>query len=32
VEQKINRSDFVVWTDGSLDLHAQQLDRILTML
>ena len=32
VEQKIARSDFVVWTDGSLDVHAQQLDRILSAL
>jgi len=32
VEQKIARSDFVVWTDGTLDAHAQQLDRILARL
>jgi dephospho-CoA kinase len=32
VEQKIARADFVVWTDGSLDAHAQQLDRILSAL
>jgi dephospho-CoA kinase len=32
VEQKIARADFVVWTDGALDTHAQQLDRILTAL
>jgi dephospho-CoA kinase len=29
VEQKIARSHFVVWTDGDLDSHIQQLDRIL---
>ena len=32
VEQKISRADFVVWTDGALDAHAQQLDRILQKL
>ena len=32
VEQKIARSDFVVWTAGALDVHAQQLDRILAGL
>jgi dephospho-CoA kinase len=32
VEQKISRADFVVWTDGALDAHAQQLDRILVKL
>ncbi|MFZ0829366.1 MAG: dephospho-CoA kinase [Verrucomicrobiia bacterium] len=32
VEQKIARSDFVLWTDGALDVHAQQLDRILSNL
>jgi len=30
--QKINRSDFVIWTDGSLDAHAQQLERVLAGL
>jgi dephospho-CoA kinase len=29
VEQKIARSDFVVWTDGSLDVLAQQIERII---
>jgi dephospho-CoA kinase len=29
VEQKVARSDFVVWTDGTLDVHTQQLERIL---
>ena len=32
VEQKIARADLVVWTDGALDIHAQQLDRILSAL
>jgi dephospho-CoA kinase len=32
IEQKIARSDFVVWTDGALDVHARQLDRILAAL
>jgi dephospho-CoA kinase len=26
---KIARSDYVVWTEGSLDVHGEQLDRIL---
>lgn len=29
VEQKIARADFVVWTEGDLDAHARQLERIL---
>jgi dephospho-CoA kinase len=29
VEQKIERSDFVIWTDGALEAHAQQLERIV---
>lgn len=29
VEQKIARSDFVVWTDTTLEAHAAQLSRIL---
>jgi dephospho-CoA kinase len=32
VEQKISRADFVVWTDGALDAHAQQLERIFATL
>ncbi len=32
VEQKISRADFVVWTDGNLDNHAKQIERILTAL
>jgi dephospho-CoA kinase len=31
-DQKIARADFVIWTDGALDVHAQQLDRILSKL
>ena len=29
VEQKIARSDFVIWTDGSPEVHAQQIERII---
>jgi dephospho-CoA kinase len=32
VEQKIVRSDFVIWTDGDLDNHAKQIGRILAAL
>ena len=32
VEQKIARSDFVVWTDGTLDVHTQQLEQIMASL
>ena len=32
VEQKIARADFVVWTEGALDAHARQIDRILSAL
>ncbi|MGA2241549.1 MAG: dephospho-CoA kinase [Verrucomicrobiota bacterium] len=32
VERKISRADFVVWTDGALDAHAQQLERIFVKL
>ena len=32
VDQKIARADFVVWTDGDLDSHRQQLGRILSKL
>jgi dephospho-CoA kinase len=28
-DQKIARSDFVVWTDGALDVHTRQLEHIL---
>ena len=30
VEKKIAASDYVVWTDGDLESHAAQWDRILT--
>ncbi len=30
IEQKIPRADFVVWTDGTLDAHAEQIERILS--
>ena len=29
IEEKISRSDFVIWTEGGMDVHASQLDRIL---
>jgi dephospho-CoA kinase len=29
IDQKIARADFVVWTDGLLEVHAQQIGRIL---
>ncbi len=32
VERKIDRSDFVVWTEGAQDVHARQIDQILTGL
>lgn len=32
VEQKLARADFVIWTDGELDSHRQQLERILAKL
>ena len=32
VDQKIARADFVVWTDGVLGAHAQQIERILAKL
>jgi dephospho-CoA kinase len=31
MEQKIARADFVVWTDGSLEAHAQQIERIIAL-
>ncbi len=31
-EQKISRADFVVWTDGALDTHVRQLERIFVKL
>jgi dephospho-CoA kinase len=32
VDQKIARADFVIWTDGDLDSHAAQVERILPKL
>ena len=32
VEKKMDRANFVIWTEAGLDLHAAQLDRILTRL
>ncbi len=32
VERKIARADFVVWTDGDMESHARQLERILARL
>lgn len=32
VEQKFSRADFVVWTDGALDAHVRQLERIFVKL
>jgi dephospho-CoA kinase len=32
VEQKIARADFVIWAEGALDVHAQQIERILQKL
>lgn len=29
IDQKIARADFVIWTDGLLEVHAQQIGRIL---
>lgn len=32
VEQKVARADFVIWTDGALDAHAQQIERLFAVL
>ncbi len=32
VEEKISRSHFVIWTEGNLENHSHQLDRILAKL
>jgi dephospho-CoA kinase len=32
VEDKISRSDFVIWSEGDLENHSLQLDRILARL
>jgi dephospho-CoA kinase len=31
-EQKMNRSQFVIWTEGSPEVHRQQVERILARL
>ena len=31
-EQKIARADYLIWTEGSLDVHAAQIERILRRL
>jgi dephospho-CoA kinase len=32
VDRKIARADFMVWADGGLDLHQQQLERIFSRI
>ena len=32
VEEKIARANYLVWTEGSLDAHARQLERIIERL
>jgi dephospho-CoA kinase len=32
VDEKIARSNYVIWTEASLEIHAAQLDRILHLL
>lgn len=32
VEKKMAHADFVIWTEGAMDLHAAQLERILQTL
>jgi hypothetical protein len=32
IGKKISLADFVIWTEGSLDVHSQQLDRVLRTL
>ena len=29
IDRKMALSEFVIWTDGSLEIHAKQIDRIL---
>ena len=31
-DQKIARSDFVIWTDGAVEIHRQQVDRLLMLI
>ena len=32
IDRKIARSDFVIWTDGTMDTHTQQLEQVLAAL
>jgi dephospho-CoA kinase len=32
IEQKIARSDFAIWTEGVLDVPAQQVEQVLAAL
>jgi dephospho-CoA kinase len=32
IEKKMEHSDYVIWTEAGLDLHAAQLDRILSVV
>jgi dephospho-CoA kinase len=32
IEQKISKSNFVIWSEGPIEIHAAQLDRILRLL
>jgi dephospho-CoA kinase len=32
IDKKIILSDFVIWTDGPLEVHSEQLDRVLSTL
>lgn len=32
IEEKMLRSHHVIWTEGGMDVHAQQLDRIVSLL
>jgi dephospho-CoA kinase len=32
VEQKVTRADFILWTDGDLIAHTQQIERILSKI
>ena len=32
IEQKISGADFVIWTEGDMEAHAKQLDRILAVI
>ena len=29
IDQKLGKADYIIWTEGNLDVHAAQLDRIL---